>query len=142
MASAKGTLPSASRRLLQFPWGDISCLCWDPADHDPAGDVLLLHGGGLDSASLSWGAVGPALAASGYRVVAPDLPGFGSSPAAPWGYTQERLVDLVGESIAALSWQTPILGGLSMGGGMALGQGLGPGQVRGPSRNPTLAAAS
>ncbi len=131
MTTPDGPLPSATRRLLRFPWGQLSCLCWEPAAHDPASNVLLLHGGGLDSASLSWGQTGPALAAAGYRVVAPDLPGFGSSPAAPWGYTQELLVELVGEIIAALSWETPVVGGLSMGGGMALGYGLGRGDVRG-----------
>jgi pimeloyl-ACP methyl ester carboxylesterase len=45
-----------------------------------AGDrvALLLHG--MGSSSGTWHAVGPALAARGYRVVAVDLPGHGRSP--------------------------------------------------------------
>lgn len=130
MANPVWTPPSASRRSLQLDWGTISYLHWEPADRDAVGNVLLLHGGGLDSASLSWGDAGPALAAAGYRVVAPDLPGFGSSPAAPWAFTQERLVELVGEIIEGLSWDAPVVAGLSMGGGMALGYGLEKGPVR------------
>ncbi len=123
--------PTASRRSLTLPWGEISYLHWAPADREPAGDVLLLHGGGLDSASLSWGEVGAELAASGYRVAAPDLPGFGSSPAAPWSFTQERLVALVGEILDALRWDAPVVGGLSLGGGMALGHALAREDLRG-----------
>lgn len=60
--------------------GPVSCLSWLP-DADPTGpDVLLLHGAGLDSAELSWGEVGPALAASGQRVFASDHPGYGQTP--------------------------------------------------------------
>lgn len=131
MATPDGPLPSVRRRPLQLPWGEMSCLCWEPPEHDAAGNVLLLHGGGLDSASLSWGEAGEALAAGGYRVVAPDLPGFGQSAAAPWAYTQERLVELVGEIVDALAWDAPVIGGLSMGGGMALGYGLSGAPTRG-----------
>jgi pimeloyl-ACP methyl ester carboxylesterase len=41
--------------------------------------VLLLHG--VTSASGIWWRVGPALAAAGYRVIAPDLPGHGRTGA-------------------------------------------------------------
>ncbi|NED60017.1 alpha/beta hydrolase, partial [Streptomyces sp. SID10244] len=44
--------------------------------------AVLLHGMTTDSGS--WWAVGPALAARGYRVVAPDLPGHGGSPCEPY----------------------------------------------------------
>lgn len=88
------------------------------------GTVLLLHGGGYDSAALSWGGVGAALAGAGYRVIAPDVPGYGESPAATWVATQERLVAWVGEVVDALGVQGCVLGGLSMGGGMALGYTL------------------
>ena len=131
MATPDGLLPSVTRRWLQLAWGEISYLRWEPAGRDAVGTILLLHGGGLDSASLSWGETGQALAGAGYRVVAPDLPGFGLSPAAPWEFTQERLVELVGEMIDGLSWDAPMVGGLSMGGGMALGHVLARGDVRG-----------
>lgn len=49
---------------------------WGTAD-DPA--VLLLHG--VTSSSAGWWRVGPALAAAGLRVLAPDLPGHGRTGA-------------------------------------------------------------
>jgi pimeloyl-ACP methyl ester carboxylesterase len=85
---------------------------------------VLLHGGGVDSASLSWGGVGPRLAAAGYRVIAPDHPGYGESPCAPWQITQERLVGHVGELVDALGLESYAVGGLSLGGGMTIGHVL------------------
>lgn len=107
------------RSILELPWGPVSYFDFRP-DH-PVGTVVLLHGGGVDSASLSWGDVGPRLAAAGFRVVAPDHPGFGHSPPAPWRLTQQRLVDYVGEFIDGLALDRYVIGGLSLGGGMALG---------------------
>jgi pimeloyl-ACP methyl ester carboxylesterase len=49
-------------------------LVWGPAD---APLVLLLHG--VTSSARTWWRVGPALAAVGFRVVAPDLPGHGKT---------------------------------------------------------------
>lgn len=86
--------------------------------------VVLLHGGGVDSASLSWSGVGPRLAASGYRVLAPDHPGYGDSPPAPWPSTQNRLVGYVGEFVDALVLDRYAIGGLSLGGGMTIGHVL------------------
>lgn len=108
------------RFRLALPWGWVSCLRWEP-DGDRNGDLLLLHGGGLDSAELSWGEIGPALAEAGFRVFAPDHPGYGQSPAAPWPARQERLVSYVGEVVAALDLTSYVVGGLSLGGGMTLG---------------------
>jgi pimeloyl-ACP methyl ester carboxylesterase len=85
---------------------------------------VLLHGGGVDSASLSWGGVGPRLAAAGYRVIAPDHPGYGESPSAPWPVTQQRLVDYVGELVDAMRLDSYAIGGLSLGGGMTIGHVL------------------
>lgn len=98
----------------------ISYLEWTP-ERATGTAVLLLHGGGADSAELSWGGVGPALARAGHRVIAPDHPGFGQSPAAGWALTQERLVAYVGALVDALGLHDYALGGLSLGGGLALG---------------------
>lgn len=49
-------------------------LAWGAPDAPP---VLLLHG--VTSAARTWWRVGPALAAAGFRVVAPDLPGHGET---------------------------------------------------------------
>ncbi|WP_243858548.1 alpha/beta fold hydrolase [Mycobacterium sp. DL440] len=86
--------------------------------------MLLLHGGGVDSASLSWGGIGPRLAQAGYRVVAPDHPGYGHSAPARLLVTQERLVGYVGEFVDALDLQRYAVGGLSLGGGMTIGHVL------------------
>lgn len=110
------------RSTIELPAGPVSYLDFHP-DH-PVGTVVLLHGGGLDSAALSWGAVGPRLAAAGYRVIAPDHPGHGRSPLPPWRVTQQRLVDYVGQFVAALGLDRYAIGGLSLGGGLTLGHAL------------------
>lgn len=111
-----------TRQIVQLPWGPVSYLTWsaDSPDHT----VVLLHGGGVDSASLSWGGIGPRLAAAGYRVVAPDHPGYGHSPPAPVPATQERLVAYVGEFVDAVGLESYAIGGLSLGGGMTIGHVL------------------
>lgn len=109
------------RRTLELPWGTISYLEWSPTSAAVGPDVVLLHGGGLDNAWLSWGGLGAALAEQGYRVVAPDHPGSGQSPPAAWTATQERLVDYVGDVVDALGLRHYAIGGLSLGGGMTLG---------------------
>lgn len=114
----------AERRTLELPWGTVSCLEWHPRGKSASSTLLLLHGGGLDSAALSWGGIGPALAESGHHVVAPDHPGYGESPAAPWPATQERLVEYVGEIVDALRLDRYAVGGLSLGGGMTIGHVL------------------
>ena len=38
---------------------------------------MLLHGGGIDSASFTYGRLIGPLAAAGHRVLAPDWPGYG-----------------------------------------------------------------
>ncbi len=98
----------------------ISLLEWAPIDSTgPA--VLLLRGGGADNADLSWTEVGAAIADAGYRVIAPDHPGFGRSPRANWPLTQQNLIRYVGELVDALDLDDYVIGGLSLGGGLALG---------------------
>lgn len=113
-----------ARRKLELTWGDISYLQWSPTHLSDPPTVLLLHGGGLDNAWLSWGAVGSALSDAGYRVIAPDHPGYGHSPPAPWPATQERLVGHVGDIVDALDLDRYVIGGLSLGGGMTIGHVL------------------
>lgn len=61
-----------SRRTVETSGRRYSTLWWGPADGRP---VVLLHGV-LSSARTLW-RVGPALGATGRRVVAVDLPGHG-----------------------------------------------------------------
>lgn len=120
------------RTTIDLGWGEVSHLTWQPDAAGSAPPVVLLHGGGLDNAWLSWGGLGAALAEAGHRVYAPDHPGYGESPLAPWPTTQERLVAYVGEYLDALGLDAVVLGGISLGGGLALGYTLAqPERVRG-----------
>ncbi len=58
---------------------------WGSPDDPP---LLLLHG--IGAAAGTWWRIGPALAAAGYRVIAPDLPGHGRTRAEP---VRHRFVD-------------------------------------------------
>lgn len=107
---------------MDLPSGPVSYLTWAP--RQPVSTVVLLHGGGVDNASLSWGGIGPRLAEAGYRAIAPDHPGYGRSPPARQPVTQERLVAYVGEFIDAMRLDRYVIGGLSLGGGMAIGHVL------------------
>jgi pimeloyl-ACP methyl ester carboxylesterase len=96
--------------------------CWQAGERgDP---VLLLHGGGVDSARLSWKLLIDPLAAA-HRVYAPDWPGHGESePLDDGAYTLQRLVDILGGAMTALGLQQASLAGISLGGGVALGFAL------------------
>lgn len=82
--------------------------------------ILLLHGGGLDSAGLSWKHAIPALA-DDFRVIAPDLPGYGRSDPPDASVSMEYYVSVLGRLLDALAIDTTALVGISMGGGVALG---------------------
>lgn len=114
----------STRSAVRLGWGEVSYLEWPAAGQRSGSTVVLLHGGGVDSAALSWSGLGPRLAAAGHRVLAPDHPGYGFSPPAPWTSTQDRLVDYVGEFVDALELDGYALGGLSLGGGMTIGHVL------------------
>jgi pimeloyl-ACP methyl ester carboxylesterase len=85
--------------------------------------VLLLHGSGFDAAGVS---LAPAMhsLATGCRVYAPDLPGFGDSDPMPdrWGFS--RCSAFLSPLLEALGLERASLVGLSMGGGVALGFAL------------------
>jgi pimeloyl-ACP methyl ester carboxylesterase len=81
--------------------------------------VLLLHGGGLDSASLSWRLVLPALAQR-HRVYAFDWPGYGQSDSSAVTHMLDLYDEVLGQLLDALALPTVSLVGLSMGGAAAL----------------------
>lgn len=83
--------------------------------------VVLLHGGGVDSGMLSWRDTIPALVEGGYRVYAFDWPGYGQSPPAPVGFTQNLLIDVATGLFDAWHLEKASLVGISMGGGAAIG---------------------
>lgn len=82
--------------------------------------VVLLHGGGVDSADLSWGLFIPALERNFY-VVAPDFPGYGESDKPDRSYSSAFYVDFLSAALDALGIPRASLVGLSMGGAVALG---------------------
>lgn len=85
--------------------------------------VLLLHGGGADSAMLSWGTVfGPL--ATRFHVYAPDWPGYGGSEPLDEVLTNELLVETLESFIRELGLEEANLVGISMGGEASLGFAL------------------
>jgi 3-oxoadipate enol-lactonase len=88
-------------------------------DHNPGGHqtVLLIHG--LGATSDSWQLQTPTLAAAGYRVLAPDLPGFGQSPySAP--LTVLGMASSLDRLLRSLNAAPAHVVGISMGGAVAL----------------------
>lgn len=90
-------------------------------DSGPA--VVLLHGGIIDAAAVSWGAVIEPLAEE-HRVYAPDLLGYGESNLPDGPLTIERHVDAVSGFLDAIEPESVTLVGLSMGGAIGIGLGL------------------
>ena len=85
--------------------------------------LLLLHGGGVHGALLSWRLAMPALAAH-RRVIAVDWPGYGESQPNPQPNTMDFYIEFTGAVMDALGLQRSALMGLSLGGGAALGFAL------------------
>jgi pimeloyl-ACP methyl ester carboxylesterase len=74
VAAALATPPPPADSTVDAAGIAFHALVWGAADAPP---VLLLHG--ITSSARTWWRIGPALAAAGFRVVAPDLPGHGET---------------------------------------------------------------
>jgi pimeloyl-ACP methyl ester carboxylesterase len=81
--------------------------------------IVLLHGGGLDSALLSWQPAWDSLTRLG-RVMAVDLPGFGASPLGTTSPTLRGYADWLVEFLDAAAIPSAVLVGVSLGGGIAI----------------------
>ena len=93
--------------------------------------LVLLHGGGLDDARLTWAAMWAGLTPHAL-VVAPDLPGYGGSPLGVTPPTLEGYGAWLVEFLDACDIRQATLAGLSLGGGIALRTTLdAPGRVQG-----------
>jgi len=104
-------LESASRRTWT-PCGDERML-WHEWGRGPA--VLLLHGGA--GSWTHWVRNVSALVASGRRVLAPDMPGFGDSAAPPGGHDADALPPWIERGMDTLAADEPFdLVGFSFGG--------------------------
>lgn len=97
---------------------------WIEAGPADGHTVVLLHGGGADNATLSWGATATLLADRGYHVVAPDHPGYGQSPKSRGYATMQNQVNYVNEFLDERGYDHYDLVGISMGGAMAIGHTL------------------
>ena len=91
--------------------------------------ALLLHG--WPENGSSWRHVAPLLVEAGYRVVCPDLKGFGGSDAPRRGYDPETLADEISQLIRNLHVRRVVLVGHDWGGAVALATAFRhPGRVR------------
>ncbi len=98
-------------KWLQLDGSRIHCL----TAGESGSALVLLHGGSIDSASLSWQLVIPSLARR-FRVFAPDLPGHGLSDRPDMPYSLDYFVDQLGQIADSLGLEKFALAGLSMGG--------------------------
>lgn len=80
--------------------------------------VVLLHAFPMDSAL--WAAQRRPLAQAGFRVITPDLPGFGGSAVAGAAPSVDAMADAVAELLDQLGIEQAVVGGLSMGGYVAM----------------------
>ncbi len=81
--------------------------------------LVLLHGGSADSASLSWRPTMDLFSRS-YRVMAPDLPGYGARGKPEQDYTVEYYTRFLSHFVQYLGLERLSLVGLSMGGHIAV----------------------
>jgi pimeloyl-ACP methyl ester carboxylesterase len=93
-----------------------------PVRYDRLGQgptVVLLHGGGLDSAQVSWGPLTPRLEEHA-DVICPDLPGYGGTPLGATPPTVAGYAGWLRGFLDAVGVRRCVLGGLSLGGAIAL----------------------
>jgi pimeloyl-ACP methyl ester carboxylesterase len=94
-------------------------LAFDSTGHGKDLVVVLIHGWPLNRSI--WSVVAPRVAAAGFRVLAPDLPGFGDSPPIDFGRaTVEAYADEVATFIEPFKARTLAVAGHSFGGYVAL----------------------
>ena len=92
-------------------------LAWDEAGGPDHPMVVLLHGWPLDR--TTWSRVARALAASGFRTIVPDLPGFGGSAVRDL-WTVDAYGDAVATTLREIAPGPVALAGHSFGGYVAL----------------------
>ncbi|MFH8791891.1 alpha/beta fold hydrolase [Streptomyces sp. NPDC017941] len=109
-----GSVPPRSHRFTGRDGVLLTADVWGEASSPP---LLLLHGGG--QTRHAWGRTGPRLAALGWRVVAPDLRGHGTSEwSADGAYDLGLFADDVRALVDTLAGPAcpPVLVGASLGG--------------------------
>ncbi|MFC6939835.1 alpha/beta fold hydrolase [Salinirubellus sp. GCM10025818] len=99
---------------------EVDVQCYTAGSGDP---VVLLHGCGLDAATVSYRYLLPELAED-HRVHAIDFPGHGHSDKPSTRYTTAFFRRVLRAYLAELGVESPSLVGISMGGSVALGHAL------------------
>lgn len=123
-----GSVPEIEQSTIRLRSGTVVSYCV-AGDRD-APTVVLLHGGGVDHAQLSWQDTFGPLVTAGFHVVAPDHPGYGLSPVPSYPVTMDGLQGYLTEFLDQLRLRNVALVGVSMGAAMALGYALAvPGNV-------------
>ncbi|MGI5902460.1 MAG: alpha/beta fold hydrolase [Desulfitobacteriia bacterium] len=97
----------------------VRCFCAGNGDTP----IVLLHGAGVDSAMMSWAEV-IRLLAEEYKVIAPDLPGYGASDHIDGEYSLQFYTEIVKGIIEVFESSPVVLTGLSLGGGICLNMAL------------------
>jgi pimeloyl-ACP methyl ester carboxylesterase len=111
--------------VIQARWVDVDGIRVHCLTAGGAGSpVVLLHGGGIDSASFTYGHIIRPLSTGAHRFLAPDWPGYGQSDNPNLDYTMDFYVGFLGRLLDALGLERASLVGISMGGGAALGFAL------------------
>lgn len=116
MKNAPNALPPDTARLWPLVSGlHLNCYVRGPDTGTP---LVLVHGGAVDTAMMSWGLVfGPL--SEHRRVFAPDLPRCGASDApANAPYSVEWYTDMLVALLDTLGLRRVVLVGLSLGGAM------------------------
>ncbi|MBT2481705.1 alpha/beta fold hydrolase [Streptomyces sp. ISL-94] len=91
--------------------------------------VILIHGHPFNR--TMWAPQTAALTSAGYRVITPDLRGYGESPVVPGKALLADLADDIAALLARLGLERVVVGGVSMGGQIAMEMRLRhPGVVR------------
>ncbi|MEV7440733.1 alpha/beta fold hydrolase [Streptomyces sp. NPDC091204] len=80
--------------------------------------VILIHGHPFNR--TMWAPQTAALTAAGYRVITPDLRGYGESPVVPGKAVLADLADDLASLLARLGIEQVVVGGVSMGGQIAM----------------------
>lgn len=102
--SSRMTTPCGDGEMVWHVWGDDR--------HEP---LVLLHGG--SGSWTHWIRNVEALAASGRRVVVPDLPGFGDSARPPGGQDADSVVPALASALPSVIGDVPVdVVGFSFGG--------------------------
>ncbi|MFD9333294.1 alpha/beta fold hydrolase [Streptomyces sp. NPDC060028] len=110
-------------------FGNGAALFFDDLGPRDGAAVILIHGHPFNR--TMWAPQTAALTAAGYRVIAPDLRGYGENPAVPGKTPFAVFADDLAALLDRLGIEQAVVGGVSMGGQIAMETRLRhPGRIR------------